>query len=480
MKTTTRLFSIIIMITLLAGCAPAPTPPPTATPTPPPTATHTPEPTATATLIPTPMIAAMPGSDDPYPSTLTRTTLTNDDVNAHAWAFDDLTDANPNLAIEAKRMTDELKKIGGTDITTYGRVDGTRWGVFARTKDRIPLILQKNIDGGKTWVNVVDASAYIDLVAHFPIDVNTYRLTRLGRPEDIGEVATADVITENNWMVYVFRDSQGAILAWYDAAEDVFKTVQGEILKQEVSYIPYEAGQTWEQVQKNNVIHWPLDNPEQFEKELAAMHEHDIQLEQMVDLGTNPDGRKYHQFTDAPTGWLNLGIKTISLSTLTSIPRATVAASLENPNGDEMVVVMSQITVQLATGEYRTVSVATVRNTNTILKMLEKYHDENDPFYIQNTSTNYIESLSYYNSAIIRAIMAKNPLTTPNLPKDYQMLAQLHDYNTTIGVTQAYERLINGEGTEADITLLTEKGLIPVYEALFEVDSSYHVETITP
>lgn len=481
MKTTTRLLSIIIMLALLVACAPAPTPAPTAMPTPPPT--DTPEPTATATPIPTPVIAAMPGLDDPYPSTLTRTTLTTADMDGQKTAFADLMKAEPYVALEAEALENKLQQIGGSDITIVGRVDGSRWGVFAQKKDGTPLILQKTVDGGKTWVNVIDASAYSELVAQANFDPDNYRLIPLNRPAGIPKDAKIGVIDVDNWMVYVFRDTTGTILAWYDAANDVFKTVQGEELKiQEVSYIPYEAGQTWEQIQKNNVVHWPLDNPEQFEKELKALHTHDIQLKPKVDLGTNTDGRQYVQTPNTPPGWLNIWINTTSLSTLTSIPRATVAATLENPNGDEMVVVMSQITVHLANGEYRTVSIPTVRDTNYMLKRMIQHYGENSEQYNKQTSVNYIQRLSYYNTAYLRTFASKNPpLTTPNLPKEYQMLAQLYDYNTTIGVTQAFERLIHGEGTEADITLLTEKGLIPVYDALFVVDPSYHVvRTITP
>ncbi len=466
MKTTTRILSIIIILALLAGCAPVPTPAPTATATPLPTATPTPAPTATA--IPTPVIAAMPGLDDPYPtSTLIRTSLTTADIDGQKTAFADLMKAEPYVALEAEALENKLQQIGGPDTRTTSLVDGTRWGVFAQKKDGTPLILQKTTDGGKTWVNVIDASAYSELVAQANFDPDNYRLIPLNRPAGIPKDAKIGVIAENNWMVYVFRDTEGSIIAWYDAANDVFKTVQGEELKiQEVSYIPYETGQTWEQVQKNNVVHWPLDNPEQFEKELAALHKLDIQLEP-TDLATVPEGAKnYVQTNGQPTGWLWFGCQTYSMNRINR--HASVAASLQNPNGDEMVIVMSQLSVTLANGEERAFFIPTVRDTNLLLNYIKKSLGEKDPLYTQSTSANYIKSLHGYDLVTIKSVISKTPLNTPNLPKEYQMLAQLYDYNTEIGVTQAFERLVNGEGTDEDIQLIQHSGIIPVFETQFE------------
>lgn len=261
MKTTAHILSIIIVLVLLAGCTPAPTPAPTATPTPPPTATPTPEPTPTPTATPKPLPQGMPGPDDPYPaSTLTRTTLTTADMDGQKTAFADLTKAEPYVALEAKALENQLKKID-EKITTIGKVDGSRWGVFAQTKDGTPLILQKTADGGKTWVNVIDASAYSELVALKTFDPDNYRFVPLNRPSGIPKDATTGVIAENNWMVYVFRDTEGSIIAWYDAANDVFKTAQGDELKlQEYAYKPLSEMTTWEECVKQRLPN--VDDPE--------------------------------------------------------------------------------------------------------------------------------------------------------------------------------------------------------------------------
>lgn len=230
----------------------------------PPSFTKTPDviqPTSTATIEATATIAPKPEDSAAYPSTIARTTLTDAAIAIQKKAFTNLTVPDSYMALEAKTLENQLKQIGGPDITTYGVVDKSRWGVFAQKKDGTPLILQKTADGGKTWVNVIDASAYSELVALQSFDPDNYRFVPLNRPSGIPKDATTGVIAEQNWMVYVFRDTEGSILAWYDAANDVFRTVQGEELKlQEYAYKPLSEMTTWEECVQQRLPN--VDDPE--------------------------------------------------------------------------------------------------------------------------------------------------------------------------------------------------------------------------
>lgn len=232
-----------------------------------PTAEHTKTPTLTPTPTeaPTPTAIAEPDRSSNYPGAVSDRLLTDTTLQEHKTAFATLMKSNSDVASEARIMESRLKLICSNTCTTEGVLDQARWGIIARNSEGAPLVLQKTTDGGKTWVNVVDASAYSELVANSKFDKTNYRLTPLQWPSGIPADATGEVVTQNNWMVYVWRSkATGNILAWYDAAHDQYLTVDGEKLEltKTYTYKPLSEMTTWEDcVAPEQQLPW-IEDPE--------------------------------------------------------------------------------------------------------------------------------------------------------------------------------------------------------------------------
>lgn len=212
--------ALIAIQLILTGCTSAPTPAPTllATQTAVATPLPTETPTPTPTVKPTPFAQATPNASAGYVIAFSDRALTDNVLTTQREAYAALVAQNSGIASEARTMESRLKLICSNTCTTEGVLDQARWGIIARNSEGAPLVLQKTTDGGKTWVNVVDASAYSELVANSKFDKANYKLTQLQRPSGIPADATGEVVTQNNWMVYVWRDkATGKILAWYRA-----------------------------------------------------------------------------------------------------------------------------------------------------------------------------------------------------------------------------------------------------------------------
>ncbi len=441
-----------------AMTAPLPTVEPSKTPT------ITPAPTEA----PTPTAIAKPDTSSNYPGAVSDRLLTDTRLQEHKTAFATLVKSNSDVASEARTMETRLKLICGNTCTTEGVLDQARWGIIARNSDGTPLVLQKTTDGGKTWVNVVDASAYSELVANAKFDKANYKLTQLQRPSGIPEDATGEVMTQNNWMVYVWRDkTTGKILAWYDAANDQYLTVEGKKLALEIPYTPFEPGVTTWETAKKNVVAWPLDDPEQFKTDLAKLHAFDIPVEPNVDLISRL--RKqilYTQNTGAPEGWLQIQLRTESRTTA---PNASIIGYLENPLGNEMQIVMTQFTVSLKDGSTRAFSIPVVQDTTLLLNRLRENNIPIDKINLF-TETKFVESFWNYDTTTATIIFARNTITSDQLNNNWKLLAQLYDYNYDLGVIQRLDKLLLGEGTDEDIEYIIQNGLIPVYRILAEDD----------
>ncbi len=265
--------ALIAIQLILAGCTGGISPtvsPTTETPKPALTAplpTATKEHTKTPTLTPTPTeipVKATPDSSR-YPTTISDQPLTDETLEKRKTDFATLVSSNKTVASEFRTIETRIGDICDNGCTIEGVLDQDHWGVIARNSDGIPLVLQKTKDGGKTWVNVVDASAYSELVANSKFDKANYKLTQLQRPSGIPADATGEVVTQNNWMVYVWRDkATGKILAWYDAANDQYLTVEGKKLERSKTYAykPLSEMTIWEEcVAPEQQLPW-IDDPE--------------------------------------------------------------------------------------------------------------------------------------------------------------------------------------------------------------------------
>ena len=288
--------ALIAIQLILTGCTSAPTPAPTllATQTAVATPLPTETPTPTPTVKPTPFAQATPNASAGYVIAFSDRALTDNVLTTQREAYAALVAQNSGIASEARTMESRLTLICGNTCTIEGVLDQARWGIIARNSEGAPLVLQKTTDGGKTWVNVVDASAYSELVANSKFDKAAYKLIPLQQPSGIPADATGEVITQNNWMVYVWRDkASGKILAWYDAAHDQYLTVDGEKLElsKTYAYKPLSEMTTWEQcVAKEQQLPW-IDDPE-FENAWNAF----------LQATTPPEPPKQHDY-----GGLNIG-----------------------------------------------------------------------------------------------------------------------------------------------------------------------------
>jgi len=258
--------ALIAIQLILTGCTSAPTPAPTllATQTAVATPLPTETPTPTPTVKPTPFAQATPNASAGYVIAFSDRALTDNVLTTQREAYAALVAQNSGIASEARTMESRLKLICSNTCTTEGVLDQARWGIIARNSEGAPLVLQKTTDGGKTWVNVVDASAYSELVANSNFDATDYRLIPLNRPEGIPETATAEVISQGNWMIHVWKDADGKILAWYDAAHDQYLTVDGEKLEltKTYAYKPLSEMTTWEDcVAPEQQLPW-IEDPE--------------------------------------------------------------------------------------------------------------------------------------------------------------------------------------------------------------------------
>lgn len=476
-KVTGALVAIELFIT---GCTTAvsPTISPTTEATRPaltaplPTAEHTKTPTLTPTPTeaPTPTAVALPESSSPYPGSLPDELHTTESIAREYKAFTELIQANNDVAKESQIISTNLlalaKQEGIKNPIITGYVDGQRWGMilsdengtiyFVMTKDGLP---------------VADVGAYSELISK-KFTPDNYSLQALKLPADIAPNSTIVPIETNGWVVYAYVGSDGQIIAWFNAIKGEYTKADGEILENVTTYTPYEPGVTTLEVVRNNVITWPGDNPAQFENDLAKLHKFDIPVDNS-DLASWPElAPNYRQITNFPDGWLYFGLRT---EYITTTPRPSIVASLSNPYGHDMIVVMTQINVQLANGERRQFSLPVVRDTAAVLKVIENVQGKDSKRYKLETSEKYVQSLFGADTVFILSFISKSkqPLFSSSLPTEFQALALVHDYNLTNGVLVCYERVINGEGTDEDIAFLIKHALLQTGQTRFEDDPAY-------
>ena len=469
--------ALIAIQLILTGCTSAPTPAPTllATQTAVATPLPTETPTPTPTVKPTPFAQATPNASAGYVIAFSDRALTDNVLTTQREAYAALVAQNSGIASEARTMESRLKLICSNTCTTEGVLDQARWGIIARNSEGAPLVLQKTTDGGKTWVNVVDASAYSELVANSKFDKANYKLTQLQRPSGIPADATGEVVTQNNWMVYVWRDkTSGKILAWYDAAHDQYLTVEGKKLEltKTYAYKPLSEMTTWEQcVAKEQQLPW-IDDPA-FENAWKALIAGDKSMPiednslglQVLTLDMPSNNNSIFRIT-GPYEW--------NTSSLIQGGYGLVdtCGQLITPDGKKLNFV--RVAIKMVPNNLRAEFGSSYIHLTFIVdpELLKKNWPEKNPNGVYMPDYQPIDvqfpllKTAGYNNFI--PFTKDQPISIEELTnKDTKNIATLIKQNQEKGIQEIWLRALQGKATKEELIFLQENAIIPVYYIIF-------------
>lgn len=453
MKLTYKFLILILLLALLAGCTTAPTPAPTvtATVTPLPTATALPTATLIPTPEPTPAPAALPVPEEPFPTSVTEQLITDERLANQQKDFEILTQNDPAVKTEALRLAERLKAIGGETTTSKNIVDGYRWGVIPSC-DGKPCILQKTTDGGTTWAVVPDASAYAELIANPLFAKENYRLAPLGRPVDLQEGATVEVISQNSWLIYAWRDAKSEkILAWYDAAKDQYIGPDGKKLEILEPYTPFSETTTWADCKKN-VIRSPLTDPKGFQADMIRFHQYDQQLVVNEDVSLTYIQELAHPIGRAPgDGFLEDYVYGQKLNTSV---KPSICASLDGNLVIELPLVYTPIN-----GTPRVYLIPIVFNsTETYNHMIQKFGTQTaQSIYNELYSPEkLVENLKLWENYSVSFLVSEKNIPIDTIPEYYRSTIKYYNYYFDHGFTKILMKANRGEATEEELITLTD------------------------